>query len=71
MQREGKSSQEIIVQLWDRVLVLPQGIHRTIFEVFCRTKTHHKWKMLTTYEALFIPENPSLITLRTSSGEAY
>ena len=31
MQRQGKSSQEIIVTPWDRVLVPPQGIHITLF----------------------------------------
>ena len=30
MQRQGRSSQEIIVQPWGRVLFLPQGIHRPI-----------------------------------------
>ena len=30
MQRQGKSSQETIVQPWGRVLVLPHGIHITV-----------------------------------------
>ena len=30
MQKQGRSSQETIVQPWDRVLVPPQGIYRTI-----------------------------------------
>ena len=30
MQRQGRSSQEIIMQPWGRVLVLPSGIHITI-----------------------------------------
>ena len=30
MQRQGRRSQETMVQPWDRVLVPPQGIHRTV-----------------------------------------
>ena len=30
MQRQGRSSQETIVQPWDNVLVPPQGIHMTM-----------------------------------------
>ena len=30
MQRQGRNSQETIVQPWGRVLVLPRGIHTTI-----------------------------------------
>ena len=46
MQRPGRGSQETIVQPWGRVLVPPQGVHRTrSFEFSCRTKTLTKWKV--------------------------
>ena len=31
MKRQGRNSQETIVQPWGRVLVPPEGIHRTVF----------------------------------------
>ena len=46
IQRQGRNSQETIVQPWGRVLVPPQGMY--IFELFNRTKILNKWKMLTT-----------------------
>ena len=39
MQRQGRASQETIVQPWGRVLVPPQGIHiNNIFELFTELK---------------------------------
>ena len=39
MQRQGRGSQETIVQPWGRVLVLPQGMHITIsFELVIELK---------------------------------
>ena len=38
MQRQGRSSQETIVQPWGRVLVPPQGIHIAISLSSLRTK---------------------------------
>ena len=38
----GRSSQETIVQSWGRVLVSPQGIHRTISLAVCRYSNTHQ-----------------------------
>ena len=35
MQKHGKNSQETTVQPWGRILVLPQGIHVTVFLKLC------------------------------------
>ena len=48
MQRQGRNSQETIVQPWDRVLVPPQGIHITIsLSYLTGTETPIKWEKLT------------------------
>ena len=47
MQKQGRSSQESIVQTWGRVLVPPQGIQITILlSSFVELKSPDKWKML-------------------------
>ena len=50
MQRHGRINQETIVQPWVRVLVPPQGIHRTVF-LSCFADTEMKpptrWEKLT------------------------
>ena len=46
--RQGRSSQETIVQPWGRVLVPPQGIHITIsLTCFADTEIPTRWKKLT------------------------
>ena len=47
IERQGRNSQETMVQPRGRVLVPTQGIHTAIF--FLKTKTTPKWKMLTTW----------------------
>ena len=48
MQRQGRSSQDKIVQPWGRVLVPPQGIHVTIsLSCFADTETPTRWEKLT------------------------
>ena len=48
MQRQGRNSQETIVQPWERVLVPPQGTFITIFlSCFAGTETPTRWEKLT------------------------
>ena len=48
MQRQGRSSQETIVQPWGRVLVPPQGIQTTTsLSCFADTESPTRWEMLT------------------------
>ena len=48
MQRRGRSSQETRVQPWGRVLVSPQGTHRTVsLRCFADTETPTRWEKLT------------------------
>ena len=48
MQRQGRNSQETIVQPWGRVLVPPQGIHiTTSLSCFADTETPSRWEKLT------------------------
>ena len=44
MQRQGRGSQQTIVQPWSRVLVLPQGIHITMSlgSLRCQYSSHHR-----------------------------
>ena len=43
MQRQGKSSQETIMQAWEMVLVAPsRDTHNNTSELFCRTNTHNE-----------------------------
>ena len=47
MQRQGRGSQETIVQSWGRVLVPPQGIHILIsLSCFAETETPTRWEKL-------------------------
>ena len=47
MQRQGRNSQERIVQPWGSVLVPPQGVHRTVsLSCFANTETPTRWENL-------------------------
>ena len=47
MQKPGRNSQETIVQLWDKVLVPTQRIHKTIYlSCSAGTDTPAKWRKL-------------------------
>ena len=47
VQRQERSSQETVVQAWGRVLVPPQGIHKTIYlSCFADTETPTRWEKL-------------------------
>ena len=47
MQRQGRNSQERIVQPWGSVLVPPQGVHRTVsLSCFANTETPARWENL-------------------------
>ena len=50
MQRQGRGSQETIVQPWGRALA-SRDIHNSVFKLFIELKPN-KWKM----SAFFIPE---------------
>ena len=62
MQRQGRSSQETVVQHWGYSSA-SRDTHNNIFELFDRNKTPNKWKVL----AFFISKKVSLITPRNSS----
>ena len=47
MQRQGRNGPETIVQPWGRVLVPPQGIHRTVsLSCFANTESPTRWEKL-------------------------
>ena len=47
MWRQGRNSQETIVQPWGKVMIPPQGIHITIpLSCFADTETPTRWEEL-------------------------
>ena len=64
-QRQGRSSQETIVQPWSKVLVQHQGTYHNIFELFTELKS----PQMKDISLLHSRENYSLIIFRSSSRD--
>jgi len=47
-QKRERRSQETKVQPWENPGTSSRDTHNNIFELFCRTKSSNKWKILTT-----------------------